>query len=94
MSHRRRFLRILSMRCDESVELMSQGADEPLALLDRLALRSHLLLCGPCRRFCQQLRFLRVAVRRMLSRAEDSGATLSADARARILIALRNESSE
>ena len=94
MSRKGRFRRILAMRCDESVELMSQAADEPLDFWDKLALRSHLLLCGPCSRFCRQLRFLRSAVRRMLSQAEDSGAALSADARTRILHALRNEASE
>lgn len=89
MNRGARIIRILAMRCDEAAELLSQGNDEPLAWIEQLALRSHLMLCRPCRRFRQQLRFLRAAMQWTLSRAEDSHATLSGDARLRILRNLR-----
>lgn len=88
MSRLRRAWRILSMRCDQSVELMSQSQDESLPLLDRLALRSHLLFCKPCRRMARQLLFLRTALEAAVSRVEGSGQRLSDEARGRILRAL------
>lgn len=89
MSRTARIKRILAMRCDEAAELLSQGGDEPLAWIEQLALRSHLMLCRPCRRFRQQLNFLRATMLWTLSRAENSRAILSNDARLRILGALR-----
>ena len=89
MSRTARVKRILAMRCDEAAELLSHGSDEPLAWIEQLALRSHLMLCRPCRRFRQQLRLLRAAMHWTLSRAEGSRATLSRDARLRILSAMR-----
>ena len=91
MSRGARLKRIFAMRCDEAAELLSQGNDEPLALIDQLALRSHLLLCRPCRRFRQQLKFLHTAMHWVAARAEGSSATLSGDVRVRILNALRRE---
>ena len=90
MSWLRRIWRILSMRCDESVELLSQSQDETLPLVERLALRSHLLFCRPCRRMARQIRFLRTALGEAILRAEDSSERLSAEARARIERALRH----
>lgn len=84
MSRLRRVWRILSMRCDESVELLSQAQDEPLPFVDRLALNSHLLFCKPCRRMASQLRFISKALGQAMSRAEDTGERLSVKARARI----------
>ncbi len=84
MSRVRRVLRILSMRCDESIELFSQSEDESLPMIDWLALKSHLLFCKPCRRMAGQLRFLRQALSKAVTRAEQSGERLSAEARARI----------
>jgi hypothetical protein len=72
------------MRCDESIELLSQSEDESLPLVDRLALKSHLLFCKPCRRMAGQLRFLRTALSEAVTRAEQSGQRLSTEARARI----------
>ena len=94
MSRGARLKRILAMRCDEAAELLSQGNDEPLALIEQLALRSHLLFCRPCSRFRQQLKFLHAAMHWAVAQAEDSGATLSGDARARILDVVRNAAPE
>ncbi len=41
--------------CKRVAELLSQGLDEPLGLLDRLRLRMHLSMCDNCRRVEQQL---------------------------------------
>lgn len=84
MSRVRRVLRILSMRCDAAIELLSQSADEPLPMIDWLALKSHILFCKPCRRMASQLRFLRQALSEAVMRAEQSGQRLSVEARARI----------
>ncbi|MEO6032069.1 MAG: zf-HC2 domain-containing protein [Burkholderiaceae bacterium] len=41
--------------CRRAAELLSQGLDEPLGLLDRLRLRMHLSMCNNCRRVDEQL---------------------------------------
>lgn len=47
--------------CAESTRLMSEAQERKLNRGERLALRWHLLLCGACRRFEQQLDWLRRA---------------------------------
>ena len=91
MSRGARLLQILIRHCDEYTALISQETDEPLALLDRLALRIHVLSCRPCRRFRQQMTLLRAAIQRVLTRAEDADAALPAETRLRILNALRDQ---
>jgi hypothetical protein len=66
--------------------------DEPLGVADRLALRTHILICRSCRRFRRQLLWIRRAAR---SRAGEWGesidrATLSPQARNRIARTLRD----
>ncbi|MHC4272944.1 MAG: hypothetical protein ACYSUR_04670 [Planctomycetota bacterium] len=61
-------------------------------LRERLALRMHLLICGPCRLFQRQLRLLRVFVREHPPRALPISyltARLTPEARARMVRALR-----
>jgi hypothetical protein len=94
MNQLRRVWRILSMRCDESVALLSQSQDESLSRLDRLALKSHLLFCKPCRRIARQFRFLRTALAATTARADDSGQCLSAAARLRIQQAISQASDQ
>ncbi len=94
MSLAARLKRILEMRCDEAAMMTSQQCDDPLPIIERLALASHLLLCRPCRRLRRQFQFLRAAMHSLAARAEDSAEALSADARLRIEAALRNEASE
>jgi hypothetical protein len=50
--------------------LVSQGEDRKLGLAERVSLRLHFAICKGCRNFDRQLRFLRLALRR-LSRSED-----------------------
>lgn len=44
--------------------LLSQSQDRPLGLVDRLRLRTHLVICERCRRVSTQFEFLRSAVQR------------------------------
>ena len=50
--------------CKHATELMSQGMDRKLSLLERLRLRAHLLICSGCRNTRGHFRFLREAIHR------------------------------
>ncbi len=63
MTWPKRWLQILNLHCREASALTSQALDAPLALPERLALRGHLLVCGPCRRFQKHLLILRDLLR-------------------------------
>ena len=52
--------------CREASRLISQGADRPLPLGRRLALRLHLLVCDACSNFSKQVEQLRKGVRAFL----------------------------
>ena len=81
-----RLLRILTLRCEGASELASQALDEPLGLAERLALRGHLLVCVPCRRFRRQLGLLRDAQRS--GRGPLESEALSPEAKARMVAAV------
>ena len=51
------------LSCHEASRLMSEAQDRPLAMSERLALRTHLLICKGCRNFEDNLRSLRVIAR-------------------------------
>ncbi|MGQ0442168.1 MAG: zf-HC2 domain-containing protein [Methylophilaceae bacterium] len=73
------------LRCKEVSQLISQSLDRNLSWRERFALRLHLTICKHCSRFSQQLRTLRVALKRLCGHVEnDSSITLSSDAKARI----------
>jgi hypothetical protein len=59
----REVVKILSAPCREHTTLISRGLDGATPPEIRLALRAHFLVCGPCRRFAHQLRFIRRAAR-------------------------------
>ncbi|WP_435008682.1 hypothetical protein P12x_005888 [Tundrisphaera lichenicola] len=88
-----RLLRILALRCEEASALASRERDEPLGLVDRLALRGHLLVCLPCRRFRRQILILGDAhrLRGRLETAESGQAEgrLPPEARTRMEEAIR-----
>jgi hypothetical protein len=91
MSWLEQLLKILTLRCEEASVLTSRELDEPLGLAERLAVRSHTLVCGSCRRFRRQVQFLRAAlIRRDAAALEDGPGpdTLSPEARVRIKRAL------
>jgi len=78
--------------CKEAIRLQSEALDRELPLPERLGLRFHVLLCKWCRRYGQQIRFLREAVRK---HAEDEpgppAQALSVAAKTRIKRMLRAE---
>jgi hypothetical protein len=49
---------ILTLRCREASRLIAERADRDLPWDERWALRLHLISCGACRNFTQQLKFL------------------------------------
>ena len=51
----------LSPSCREATRLQSEAMDGPLRLRLRIGLRVHLFLCKWCRRYGEQIRFLRKA---------------------------------
>ena len=61
-------LRILTLRCDESSQLMSRAQETQLSRTERWALRLHLLICKSCRKYKKQLKILHD----VLSRISDS----------------------
>ena len=68
---------LLNMSCEEMTFLASESLDRDLDRLERLTLRTHLLYCIACRRYSQQIEFLRCAMCRIahgLEAAECSAA--------------------
>jgi predicted anti-sigma-YlaC factor YlaD len=55
--------------CRDISALVSRAMDERLRPAARLRIRFHLLMCGACRRFEQQVRLLRSAARQVAARA-------------------------
>ncbi|MBK5966699.1 hypothetical protein CCR95_22125 [Thiocystis minor] len=51
------------MNCKQATRLMSENLDRPLRWRERIALRLHLLMCGGCRNFKDQIAFLRTTIR-------------------------------
>src|SRR5881392_2980361 len=80
-----RALTAISPSCKEAVRLQSEALDRRLPLARRIGLRLHLLLCKWCRRYGEQIAFLRTVAHE--SGEKDSCAppqTLSSAARERI----------
>ena len=51
-------LLILTLRCDQSSQLMSKSQDSPLSKPERWALSFHLCICRFCRKYRRQLKLL------------------------------------
>ncbi|TMG83415.1 MAG: zf-HC2 domain-containing protein [Betaproteobacteria bacterium] len=51
--------------CKDASRLISQMHEGNVPLRARLRVRLHLLWCEACKRFDRQLRFLRLAIRRL-----------------------------
>ena len=78
--------------CRRVTFLISVSHDRALTRRERLALRMHLLVCGPCRLFQKQLRLLRTFVRENPPRALPVSylkARLTPEARDRMVESLR-----
>jgi hypothetical protein len=78
---------VLTLHCDAATELASRELDEPLSLLEGLALRGHLLACASCRAFRRQIRWIRTAAR-LRDRPPLDADALSDEARRRIARAI------
>jgi hypothetical protein len=55
----------LRLTCKEAHRLVSEELDRALPLGERLRVRMHLLACGSCTHFKQQMQLLRAAMRRL-----------------------------
>jgi hypothetical protein len=74
--------------------VISRNADEQLPLLDRTGLLLHTLICPPCRRYQQSVRYLKQTFEYLAEKPLASASEgLSSAARSRIENALRARSS-
>ena len=63
-------LRLMTMKCDEVVQFVSQAHDRDLTLGERFALRTHFVYCTACRRYRRQIEALRQALRRHVKQVQ------------------------
>ncbi len=86
---------LLTMRCHDVVQVVSQAHDRDLTRGERFALRTHFLYCTACRRYRRQIAALRQALRlhvKQVQHLEPGGPlALSPEARARISQALATQ---
>jgi predicted anti-sigma-YlaC factor YlaD len=62
--------RLLNLPCREMTHLASESLDRDLDRLERVILRAHLLYCSGCRRFLEQIAFVRLAASQLAMRTE------------------------
>lgn len=55
----------LKPTCREIHQLVSEGMDRPLTLVERARMRLHLVVCDACTRFDTQMLLIRRAMRRL-----------------------------
>ncbi len=73
------------LTCKQASQLLSQSLDRQLSARERFALRLHLLICKYCKRFGEQIKLLRTAIKQLGERVEDdTGIQLPAEAKVRI----------
>lgn len=73
------------LNCKQTSLLVSQSLDRPLTWRERWAVRAHLLICVYCRRFKQQLLWIRSQLSQWQQRVtEDQSPGLSTAAKERI----------
>ena len=75
------------LSCRESAGLASKAQDGRLGLIDRVALRLHLMMCSGCRAYTRQIRSLATLLDKRAQQNHGILSTqggLSPDARARI----------
>ena len=88
---------ILTLRCEDSIRILSESRDGQVTWVERWAYRLHLIGCVPCRRFRRQIDFLRQAAR--LRGSEEpmppgAAVELSQKTRDQILAKIRSANSE
>ena len=59
------------LTCKQASQFISTSLDRPLSFNERFALKLHLLICKYCKRFSQQVRDMRVALKTMVSHIEN-----------------------
>ncbi len=84
-------LKILTLTCDESSRLVSDGFERGLTRTELAALRLHLLSCTGCKRMRRQLDFLHRLHQPSGPGLPTLKTALSPDARRRIEQALRQQ---
>jgi predicted anti-sigma-YlaC factor YlaD len=72
------------LNCKQVSDLISRSLDEKLTLRQRFGVGLHLIRCAICRRYEQQLKFLRTAARKLASGNGFSSPNLSRQAKQRI----------
>jgi hypothetical protein len=82
-------VRGLIPNCREVSRLQSESAGAPASLMKRVGMRLHLLVCGWCRRYGKQIRFLRAAAHDHEDELPPS-LSLSAERRERMKQSLNN----
>jgi hypothetical protein len=74
--------------CQQTVALISQSMERPLALRERVLVKLHLWICAWCLWYLEHLQLIRDSVRAKANEDPDlelsAGTTLSAEARERI----------
>jgi len=70
--------------CKKITGMISESMDRKLPLSRRMGIRFHLMMCALCRRYRQQLLFIRTLLRSDKEAEDLSGQALSDDARKRI----------
>ena len=87
--------RLLNLPCEGMSRLASESLDRELGLMERVALRSHLLYCTACRRYRSQLERMRNALRKLACDLEAGvdtpGPRLPDEARERIKRLLKGD---
>ncbi len=71
--------------------MISKSMDQKLPLYQRMGIRFHLMMCALCRRYKQQLLFIRSVLHRNNETKEKDCQSLPADARKRIEKKLTDE---
>jgi Putative zinc-finger len=84
------------LNCEKATHLISDEKDRPLTRRERIALRIHLILCTPCRRFKKNLAqlssLLDSASDQLRGKVFATGAQLSPERRTRIKALLKRMS--
>lgn len=55
---------ILTIRCEEASQLVSESFERKLNWHEKLAIKGHAIVCWSCRQFARQLQFIRSAMNR------------------------------
>ena len=87
------FLARLTPRCHDMTRLISQSQDTPLPLGTRIKMRLHYWICTWCRRYRDQIHFVRKALHICPEEpVPPKGAALRVEAKERLKEALRSSS--